>query len=288
MSQLPAVGVHAMVTDESMPLLELARETEARGLSSIFLPEHTHMPLETEILVAGFPYDPRYARAYDPWIAATWIAATTSLEVGTGIALPHLHDPIALAKQLATLDHLSGGRVVLGVGPGYLRQEIEDHGFPADQRLSRLEETVALMRTLWSEEVASFEGEHYSLKPAWSWPKPARPGGPPVLLGGRPSPATFRRVCAWGDGWLPAGITVCDDALAQGVGILRRAWSEAGRTGEPEISCFFLAIERDQILAEIETAAELGIGRIQAFVGPSGRDEVVPVLDLLAEAVAAR
>jgi probable F420-dependent oxidoreductase len=277
-----------MVTDESMPLLDLARETEARGLSSIFLPEHTHMPLESEILVAGFPYDPRYARAYDPWIAASWIAATTSLEVGTGVALPHLHDPISLAKQLATLDSLSGGRVVLGVGAGYLRQEIEDHGFHSDQRMSRLEETIALMRTLWTDEVASFEGEHFSLKPAWSWPKPVRPGGPPVLVGGRATPATFRRICAWGDGWLPAGITVRNQAVADGVGTLRRAWADAGRSGEPEICCFFLAMDRDQIAAELDAAAQLGIGRMQAFVGPSGPDEVLPVLDLLAEAAAAR
>jgi probable F420-dependent oxidoreductase len=277
-----------MVTDESMPLLDLARETEARGLSSIFLPEHTHMPLESEILVSGFPYDPRYARAYDPWIAASWITAMTSLEVGTGVALPHLHDPIVLAKQLATLDHLSGGRIVLGVGAGYLRQEIEDHGVPAEQRLARLEEAIALMRALWTEEVASFEGDHFSMSPSWSWPKPARPGGLPVLLGGRATPATFRRICAWGDGWLPAGITVRGEEMAQDLGTLRRAWADAGRGGQPEISCFFLAMAQDQIAAELDTAAELGIGRVQAFVGPSSREEVLPVLDLLGEAVAAR
>lgn len=284
---MPAVGVHAMVTDESMPLLDLAREAEVRGLSSIFLPEHTHMPLVSEVLVEGFPYDPRYARAYDPWIAASWITAATSLEVGTGVALPHLHDPITLAKQLATLDHLSGGRIVLGVGVGYLRQEIEDHGFPADRRMSRLEETIALMRALWTEEVASFEGEHFSMAPSWSWPKPARPGGPPVLLGGRATPATFRRICAWGDGWLPPGISARGQDVADGVGALRRAWSDAGRSGEPEVSCFFLPGTRDEVTAEIGAAAELGIGRVQAFVGPATRSEVLPILDVVGEALAA-
>jgi probable F420-dependent oxidoreductase len=281
----PAVGVHPTATDRSMPILDLAREAEARGLRSIYLPEHTHAPVDTEALVPGWPIEERYQRTLDPYVACASIAATTSLEVGTGVALPAQHDAIALAKAVATLDYLSQGRVVLGVGFGYNRQEAEDHGFAARDRFALVEETIALMRALWTEEVAEFQGRYRQLSPSRSWPKPARPGGPPILLGGRGTERNFDRVVAWADGWFPAGLGVADPAFATSLIGLRSRWEEAGRPGTPEICCFFPAASRNQMAREIERAAELGVQRMQVFLEERPRDLCLPILDDLGAAL---
>ena len=170
---LPAVGVHPTATDRSMSILDLARESEARGLKSIYLPEHTHAPVETEVLVPGWPIEERYQRTLDPYVACAFIAATTSLEVGTGVSLVAQHDAIALAKAVATLDYLAQGRMVLGIGFGYNRQEAEDHGFAAPDRFAIVEETIALMRALWTNEVAQFQGRYRQMSLSRSSPSRA-------------------------------------------------------------------------------------------------------------------
>ncbi|MEX5708600.1 TIGR03619 family F420-dependent LLM class oxidoreductase [Parafrankia sp. FMc6] len=277
------VGVHPTATDRSMPVVDLAKEAELRGLGSISFPEHTHAPVSSHALVAGWRIEERYQRTLDPYIACAYIAATTSLRVGTGISLVAQHDAIALAKAIATLDHLSQGRAVIGVGFGYNRQEIEDHGVPAKDRFEVVEETVALMRTLWTDEVAAFEGRHRRLPPSWSWPKPARPGGPPILLGGRATDRNFGRVVAWADGWIPAGIGVTPAAFAPSLVDLRTRWADAGRHGAPEICCFFVPGSRDDMAREIERAAELGVQRMEIRLEEWPRDLVLPVLDELAD-----
>ncbi len=282
---LPAVGVHPTATDRSMPILDLARESEARGLKSIYLPEHTHAPVETEALVAGWPIEERYQRTLDPYVACAFIAATTSLEIGTGVSLVAQHDAIALAKAVATLDYLAQGRMVLGIGFGYNRQEAEDHGFLAPARFAIVEETIALMRALWTNEVAEFQGRYRQMSPSRSWPKPPRPGGPPVLLGGRATSRNFARIVSWGDGWLPAGWGVTEPGFESALADLRSRWGDAGRKGTPDICCFFPPGSSQEMAGQIQRAGELGVQRMQVFLGERSRDLALPILDDLAAAM---
>jgi probable F420-dependent oxidoreductase len=284
-SPAPLVGVHPTATDLSMPVLDLAQEAAARGLRSLYLPEHTHVPVGSLQINGDWRMAERYQRTLDPYIAAAFIAATTTLEVGTAISLVAQHDAIALAKAVATLDHLAPGRVVLGVGFGYNRAEAADHGVPFGQRGVMVEETVRLMRALWTQDEAGYEGRFRRLPPSWSWPKPARPG-PPVLLGGRGSARNLERVVAWADGWIPMGQTPTDALLASELAELRGRWSDAGRDGAPEVCCFLRPGPRDELGRQLTRGADLGIQRMQVLLEDRRRDEVLPVLDDLASAVA--
>lgn len=284
---VPLVGVHPTATDLSMPVIDLAREAAARGLRSLYLPEHTHVPVGSLQINGDWRMAERYQRTLDPYIAAAFIAATTTLEVGTAISLVAQHDAIALAKAVATLDVLSQGRVVLGVGFGYNREEAADHGVPFDQRAAMVEETVRLMRALWTEDKSAYEGRFLRLPPSWSWPKPTRPGGPPVLLGGRAGARNFERVVAWADGWIPMGETPGHAPLERELGELRARWADAGRAGEPEICCFLRPGPTGELARQLARGAELGIQRMQVLLEDRRRDEVLPVLDDLAAAAAA-
>jgi probable F420-dependent oxidoreductase len=269
-----------------MPVISLAREAEARGLRSIYLPEHTHVPVGSEDITVDWRMSDRYARTLDPFVACAFVAATTTLEVGTAISLVAQHDAIALAKAVATLDHLSQGRVMLGVGFGYNRAEAADHGVPFAARAVVVEETVRLMRALWTQDEAAFEGRFRRLPRSWSWPKPLRTGGPPVLLGARATARTFERVVAWADGWIPMGQTPADAALGSSVSELRKRWTDAGRTAGPELCCFLRPEPAAAMAREVERGAELGIQRMQVLLEDRGREDVLPVLDDLGRIVA--
>lgn len=278
---LPAVGVHPVATDLSMPITDLATEVEARGLRSLFLPEHTHRPVADEHLPK------RYERTLDPYIASAFAAAvTTDLEVGTGASLAAHHDAIALAKAVATLDHVSGGRFVLGVGLGSAPSESANHGLADRDRGPALEETIRVLRSLWSEDIASFSGRFRELSPSYAWPKPRRVGGPPVLLGARAGTQTFRRIVAWADGWLPTGPDIGAADFAADLDLLRGLWAESERPGVPEICFFFPADSTDVMYRQVGVAAELGIQRVQLMIEDRGRDDVLPLLDMLATALA--
>ena len=260
-----------------MPVLDLAREAEARGLRSLYLPEHTHVPVESMQITEQWTMSERYQRTLDPYITSAFVAAQTSLEVGTAISLVAQHDAIALAKAIATLDHLAPGRIVVGIGFGYNLPEAANHGFPPRARAEVAEEAVHLMRALWTEEVASFEGTYRRLSPSWSWPKPASP--PPVLLGGRSGARNIRRIVDWADGWIPMGqtpLTVGDDLLD-----VRRAWADANRDAPLEVCCFFHPGDADAMSREVERGLELGIQRMQVLLEDRTRDEVLPVIDAL-------
>jgi len=275
----PKVGVHPTATDLSMPPVELAQEAEARGLQSITLPEHTHVP------VAATDVAPRYQRTLDPYISCAFIAASTSLDVGTAVSLVAQHDAIALAKAIATLDHLSRGRVTLGVGYGYSREEAADHGVPLSERALVVEETVRLMRALWCDDEASYSGRHREVSLTWAWPKPVQPGGPPVLLGVRATDRNFERIVSWGDGWIPMALGVLDDSFEDDLARLRRQWSDAGRTTELEVCCFFSPASASEMARELERAAELGVQRMELYIEDRTRDEVLPLLDELGAAL---
>lgn len=276
---LPLVGVHPTATDRSMPVLELARESEARGLRSLSLPEHTHIPVE-----GNTAFD-RYKRTLDPYISLAFVAATTNLFVGTAISLVAQHDAIALAKAIATLDHLAPGRFSLGVGFGYNQAEIADHGVPVKQRSIVVEETIALLRALWTQEEASFEGRFVQLRPSWSWPKPAIDQVPPVLLGVKASERNFERIVTWGDGWIPMGNGIATrPELATDLELLRSQWGDAGRTAPLEVCCFFNPGTLAEMQRDIEKAAELQIQRAEVYLEDRPSDEILPILDDLAVA----
>ena len=201
MEAAPKVGIFPACTDRSMPIVSLAWAAEARGFGGIFLNEHTHVPVEhpRSRFPAGGDIPERYARFWDPYVALSFVAAATRLEIGTCISLVAEHDAIALAKQIATLDVMSDGRFVLGVGWGWLREEVEDHGHDAKDRVrGRTRDGRVDARALDGGRGRFRRTPPAACRAASAWPKPAQPGGPPVLLGAPASERNFERVSRGG------------------------------------------------------------------------------------------
>jgi probable F420-dependent oxidoreductase len=222
------IGVTAFLTDLSMPVDDFARAVEARGYDSLYLPEHTHLPVALATppaLVSGVRLDD-YQRSVDPMVSLAAAAAVTErILLGTGIVLVAQHDPIVLAKQIATLDRLSGGRFVLGMGYGWNRAEAADHGVDFGQRRAVAREKVLCMQALWSQDEAEFHGAHVSLPPSFSWPKPLQQPRVRTLVGGGAGPRLFEAIAEYADGWMPVGGAGLVDALES----LRDALRGAGR-----------------------------------------------------------
>jgi len=198
------VGVTIHATDEVMDPVELAREAETRGFHSLYIPEHTHIPTSRETPApTGTPELAReYLRTLDPYIAlAAASSVTDRILLGTGIGLVAQHDPITFAKEIATLDRLCGGRFAFGIGYGWNREEMRNHGVAFHERRAIVRERMLAMQALWSQERASFAGEHVRFEESWSWPKPVQRPRPPVLIGGAPGPKLFRHIAEDADGW---------------------------------------------------------------------------------------
>lgn len=194
-------GVFMFPTDTSIRPDRLATEVEARGFESLWFPEHSHIPISRETPWGGQkdapPLPEHYWHTLDQFVALAYAAsATNTLKLGTGITLVAQRDPIWTAKQVASLDHLSGGRVILGVGYGWNREEMAHHGIAYVQRRAVMREKIMMMKALWTEEEASFEGEHLTLEPSWAWPKPVQQPHPPIVMGAAPGAKTagHRRV----------------------------------------------------------------------------------------------
>lgn len=268
------LGVTMFATDRSLPFAELARAVEERGLSSLWVPEHTHIPVSRRTPnPSGGALPEEYRRTLDPFVAlATAAAVTTTLRVGTGIALVAQRDPIVTAKAVATLDHLSGGRFNFGVGYGWNVEELEDHGGVASERRAVVRERVLAMRALWSQDEASFDGEHVQLAPSWAWPKPVQQPGPPVLMGGAPGPTLFRHIAEFGDGWIPIG----GGGLAAALDDLHRACDEVDRDRSSVRIVPFGAVPSEGKLAHY---AALGVTETVLRLPSAGADEVLPILD---------
>ena len=221
-------GVTMFITDLTMTPAAVARAAEDRGFGSLYVPEHTHIPTSrrTPPPTGDTELADEYKRTLDPLVALTSAAAATErLMVGSGIMLVAQRDPIVTAKAIATLDRLSGGRFVLGIGFGWNADELEDHGVTMKERRAVAREHVLAMRALWRDDVASFDGEHVHLPPSWSWPKPAHGGGPSILIGGAAGPIMFAHVAEYADGWIPIGGRGVRAALPD----LHRACEAAGR-----------------------------------------------------------
>lgn len=279
-------GITMFATDRSMGIVELAREAEARGLDSLWVPEHTHIPASRESpWPGGGDLPEQYWRCLDPFVAMTAAAtATDTLRVGTGILLAAQHEPIAAAKAIATLDHVSGGRVSLGVGYGWNREEAAHHGVAWAERREVVREHVLAMQALWREDEGEFHGTYVDFSPSRSWPKPVQRDGEgrpavPVLVGGGAGPKLFAQVVEYGDGWIPIGGAGMADALPD----LRRRWEEAGRDpGALEVVPFGAF----PTAGKLEHYDALGVTETVAFVPSAGRDEVLPWLDKLVDVFA--
>ena len=282
-SGTPAVGITTFSTDRSMHPVELAREVEARGFESLFLPEHSHIPTSRRSPWPGSPTGDEalpdlYWHLNDQLVALSMAAAVTErLTLGTAVTLVAQHDPIWLAKQVATLDHLSGGRVVLGIGFGWNREQTEQHRVRFAERRALTEEHVAVMRALWTQHEASFDGELTRLEPSLAYPKPQRPGGPPVLLGGGWGPRLFDAIARYGDGWMPISAR---HSLGDRLTALRRRVEAAGR--DPgALSIAVMGATTDP--AGLVALGEEGVDRAVMTVWSEDRDEILRCLDRFAQ-----
>jgi probable F420-dependent oxidoreductase len=206
--RLMEFGLFIFSTDTTLQPVDAGRAAEEAGFESLFFPEHSHIPISRETpwggVVGAAPLPEWYWRSHDAFVALGAVAATTTnLKLGTGITLVAQRDPIWLAKEVATLDHLSGGRVIFGVGYGWNKEEMASHGVAYKQRRALLREKVLMMKALWTEEVASFEGKHLRLDPSWAWPKPVQKPHPPIIMGGAAGPKTIAHMVEFCDGWMP-------------------------------------------------------------------------------------
>jgi probable F420-dependent oxidoreductase len=199
------LGAFYFPTDYGINIAELAKALEDRGFDSLFVPEHTHIPTSRKTpWPGGEPLPEQYRRTLDPFVAlAAAAAVTTGLKVGTGICLVAQHDPIVLAKEVASVDYVSDGRFLFGIGVGWNVDEMEHHGVDPKRRRAHVRESILAMKELWTKDEASYDGEFVQFSPSWSWPKPAHQPHPPVLYGGAAGPTTLRHVVEFCDGWMP-------------------------------------------------------------------------------------
>jgi probable F420-dependent oxidoreductase len=262
-------------TDQTVAPPTLARAAEERGLYSLYLPEHTHIPTsrKTPPPTGDAELRDEYKRTVDPFVALAMAAAVTQrLLLGTGICLVAQREPIVTAKAVATLDHLSGGRFVFGIGFGWNEDEAADHGVDMRTRRARAREHVLAMRELWRADVAEYHGDFVELSPSWSWPKPAQPGGPPILMGGAAGPALFRHIAEYGDGWIPIGGGGVKAAMSD----LQRACDERGRDWQTVRIVPFGTIPDP---GKLEYYASIGIEEVVLRVPSANEARVLPLLD---------
>ncbi|GAA4315299.1 LLM class F420-dependent oxidoreductase [Streptomyces venetus] len=276
------IAVTIFLTDETITPTRLARELEDRGFAGLFLPEHTHIPVErTTPYPAGGELPREYGRTLDPFVALGQAAAVTGwLGLGTGITLVAQHDPIVLAKQVATLDHLSGGRFTLGLGFGWNVEEAADHGVRWRTRRELVRDRMGLMRALWSEEPVAYEGEFGGVRASQAHPKPVRKArgpvvGPRTLVGGAAGPKLFAHISEYADGWLPIG----GRGLSESLPLLRTAWADAGR--DPD-ALQIVPYAVHPTPGKLAHYAELGIEEVVVQLPPAEEAEVLKALDGLA------
>src|SRR5947209_18766438 len=242
-----------------------ARVVEERGHRSLFFPEHTHIPASRESpYPAGGELPPEYSRLYDPFVALTAAAcATERLRIGTGICLVIEHDPIIMAKAVASLDVLSGGRFLFGVGAGWNLEEMRNHGTDPGRRFGVMRERVQAMKAIWMQDEASYAGRYVNFEGIWTVPKPVQKPHPPVLVGGA-GDRVLDRVLAYGDEWVPNRVRD-DDALAARV---QELWRRGEEQGRGRIPVTVLGIQPDP--ARFERLSRAGVHRVVVWLPPQG------------------
>ena len=250
-------GLAVFATDEGVSPAELARLAEDKGFESLFVPDHTHIPASRSSEAPRGGELPReYSRMLDPFVALMAAAAATSeLRIGTGLCLVVERDPIATAKAIATLDFLSGGRFLFGVGAGWNFEEMRNHGTDPARRFALMRERVEAMKVIWTQDEASYDGEFVAFEPIWSWPKPIQRPHPPVMIGGN-GPRALERVLAYGDEWLPEP----EDGLVARIRELRARGEAAGR--EIPVTVYGARVE------DVGTYMDAGVHRCVHWLPP--------------------
>lgn len=272
-------GLVLFTSDRGITPAALGAAAEERGFDTFYVPEHTHIPVRRAAAHPGtgdetLP-DDRYLRTLDPWVSLATVAAVTSrIRLSTAVSLPVESDPITLAKQIATLDHLSGGRVDIGAGFGWNTDELADHHVPAGRRRTVLKEYVEAMRALWTQEEATYDGEFVSFGPSWAYPKPA--GHIPLVIGAGGGPKTFRWIAEHADGWMT---TPTQADISANIEALKKAWADAGRDGQPEIRVLIAFKPNPE---DLMAWAEAGATELIWGVPDKAPDEVLASLDRLA------
>ncbi|HEV2140630.1 MAG TPA: LLM class F420-dependent oxidoreductase [Candidatus Dormibacteraeota bacterium] len=264
-------GVAIFPTDYAISMTELAPAVEGAGFESLWVAEHSHIPTSRKSpWPSGGELPKHYWHTLDPFVALTAAAlASKNLKIATGICLVIQRDPIHTAKQVASLDHLSDGRFLFGVGAGWNREEMADHGTDFPTRWTLLRERVEAMKTIWANDVSEYHGKMVDFGPMWCWPKPIQKPHPPVILGGS-GPNTLKRVVAYADGWMPNRGDVLDR-----LDELRELSKAAGRSEIP------VTVYPKATPEEIEQYQRAGIDRCIWYVSPEGRDQALASLDKL-------
>jgi probable F420-dependent oxidoreductase len=274
-------GAVMFPTDYAIRPDELARALEQRGFESVWFPEHTHIPASRRSPWPGGPNLPKeYWHSYDPFVALTAAAMTTTrLRLGTGICLVIERDPITTAKEVSTLDRLSGGRFIFGIGGGWNAEEMENHGTDFKKRWRVLRERVLAMKEIWTKEEAEFHGEFVRFDKIWSQPKPLQQPHPPILMGGD-GPTTFDRVIEFGDGWMP--ISRPGRNPAERIPELHQQAKRAGRDPRSlPVSIFFAKPDK----AALESLQAAGVSRAIFGLASESREEILPKLDAYARLI---
>ena len=274
-------GVQMFPTDYAIQPVELAKAVEDKGFESLFFPEHTHIPTSRKTPWPGGAELPnQYRHTHDPFVALGAAAAVTSrIMLGTGICLVIQRDPITLAKEVASLDFISNGRFIFGIGGGWNEDEMNNHGTKYSLRWKILRERILAMKEIWTNEEAEFHGEFVDFDPIWSWPKPKQQPHPPILVGGSGA-RTLERVMEYGDGWMPIGSRASD--LGDRVKELRSLEKEAGKEPVP-VSIFGCPPDP----GAIQEYAGMGVDRVIFGMPDAEADVVLPRLDRCMEAAKA-
>jgi probable F420-dependent oxidoreductase len=275
------LGLAILLTDYSMQPARLGSLAEERGFESLFLAEHTHIPVSRETPYPGGTELPReYSHTIDPFVGLAAAAAVTErLKLGTGICLVIERDPIVTAKEVATLDHISGGRFLFGAGAGWNVEEMRNHGTDPDTRFRRMRESVEAMKAIWTEDEAEYHGRIVDFDPIWCWPKPVQKPHPPILVGGL-GEKVLDRVVAYGDEWIPNRVKSPEELGERIVELQRRA--EAAGRGRIPVTVFGAKPEA-RLLERLKSA---GVTRSLFYVQPGEPGEVERHLDELAKVAA--
>ena len=271
-------GVAIFPTEEVQPPPEIARMAEERGFECLLFPEHTHIPASRESpYPGGGELPPQYSRTYDPFVALAAAAqATERLRIGTGICLVIERDPIVTAKEVASVDLLSGGRFLFGVGAGWNAEEMRNHGTEPSRRFGVMRERIEAMKAIWTEDEASYRGRYVGFERIWCWPKPMQTPHPPVLVGGNGA-RVLDRVLAFGDEWMPNRMS--DEDLAARIAELNARAADAGRR---RIPVTMVGLSPDP--AQIEQVAQAGADRVVFWLPQESPDSVEAALDEYATA----
>lgn len=272
-------GVFIFPTDTTIRPDYLAREVESRGFDSLWFPEHSHIPTSRLTPWGGqkgaAPLPEHYWRTYDQFVAlATAAAATERIKLGTGVTLLAQRDPIWTAKEAASVDDLSRGRLILGVGYGWNVEEMEQHGVSYGERRALLREKVLMMKALWTQDEASFHGERLDLESSWAWPKPEQKPHPPIIMGAAAGPKTLEHIVEFCDGWMP--LATRHDIAGQ-ISRVRKAVADAGRDPATfEITAYSAKVDA---IEELDAA---GVDRVVFTLPSAGEEVVLDRLDFLA------